>query len=249
MSDLAARIRALPAPRLLALDVDGTLAPIVEDPWAARVPPATLAAVEALAAAEGYVVALLSGRDAEGLARVAPLPNLWRGAEHGRIVLAPGEASRPERLTEEEQEALEEFAGEATATWVPQGARLEVKPAARAVHVRGLDEALGEALLDAAEELAVALGLHPRRGRAVLEAEARRGSKRAGLARLATVTKAASLVFAGDDLTDFEAIELAAAHGVGIFVESAERPEGPAGASGSVAGPAGMAALLEALLG
>ncbi len=249
MSDLATRIRALPAPRLLALDVDGTLAPIVDDPWAARVPPRTLAAVAALATAEGWVVALLSGRDAEGLARVAPLPGLWRGAEHGRVVLAPGEAPRPERLTDEESEALDELASTATARWVPKGARLEVKPAARAVHVRGLDEAVGEPILDAAEELAISLGLHPRRGRAVLEAEARRGSKRAGLARLATVTKAASLIFAGDDLTDFEAIELAAAHGVGIFVESAERPGGPEGASGSVAGPEGMAALLESLLG
>ena len=202
----------------------------------------------ALAAAEGYVVALLSGRDAEGLDRVAPLAGLWRGAEHGRIVLAPGEAPRPERLTDEEQEALDELGDAAATHWVPQGARLEVKPAARAVHVRGLDPAVGEPLLDAAEALSLSLGLHPRRGRAVLEAEARRGSKRAGLARLATLTGAASLIFAGDDLTDFEAIELAATHGVGIFVESAERPEGPEAASGRVAGPEGMAALLRALL-
>ncbi|MEM1416753.1 MAG: trehalose-phosphatase [Myxococcota bacterium] len=248
MSALADRIQALAAPRLLALDVDGTLAPIVDDPWAARVPPATLEAVCTLAGREGWVVALLSGRDAEGLDRVAPLTGVWRGAEHGRVIMAPGEGARPETLTDEEREALEELEAMATAEWVPKGARLERKPAARAVHVRGLDPALGEPMLDAAEALALSLGLHPRRGRAVLEAEARRGSKRAGLARLAQRTRAASLIFAGDDLTDFEAIELASAHGVGIFVRSPERPEGPA-ASAVVAGTEGMASLLLELAG
>jgi len=222
-------IAALPAPRLLALDVDGTLAPIVDDPAAARVPPETRALLAALADAEGVVLALVTGRDADSLEALCPLP-VWRAVEHGRVVLAPGARSSEVPLDPGLAAALEAFAADALARF--PAAHLETKPRSRAVHVRGLEG--GEAILAEAKELAERHGLHPRLGRAVLEAEAETGDKGTALATLAERTGAASLIYAGDDLTDLPAIAVAASRGVGLFVRSEERNEVPPETTGSL---------------
>ncbi|MDR2379851.1 MAG: hypothetical protein LBE08_01520 [Bifidobacteriaceae bacterium] len=59
---------------LVALDFDGTLAPLTADPQAARVLPASAVALRRLAALPGVVLALVSGRPAADLARLARPP-------------------------------------------------------------------------------------------------------------------------------------------------------------------------------
>lgn len=49
-------------PLLVALDFDGTLSPLVDDPMDARMLPAARTAVDALLAAPATIVALVSGR-------------------------------------------------------------------------------------------------------------------------------------------------------------------------------------------
>jgi trehalose 6-phosphate phosphatase len=244
----APRVNELARPVLLGLDVDGTLAPIVEDPEAASVTPSIREVLGRLVELEGLTVALITGRDAAALAYVAPLPaatvaRVWRGVEHGRVILAPGEDPEGASVTEEEAARLAAFEAEAESLR-GEGARLERKPASRAVHVRGLADAIGDPLLERAEAMARRHGLTPRRGRAVLEAEVRVGSKRAALEAIADRTDPRSVVFAGDDVTDFEAIAFAASRGLGAFVRSPERSEGPPEAQLVLDGPAAVDAWL-----
>lgn len=247
MSALVDRARELPRPLLVALDVDGTLAPIVDDPTAARVPSATVATLLALDARPDVVVALITGRDAVGLAAVAPgSAALWRAVEHGRVLVRPGVVGLPPDLDATQRTRLAAFAAEARGSWVPEGARLERKSGSWAVHVRELPADASEAILDAAAARATAIGLHPRRGRAVLEAEAKPGDKGEALERLMEVTGAASCVFAGDDLTDAPAITFAAERGLGLFVRSSERTQ-LAGANGLLEDPEDVARFLDGL--
>lgn len=226
--NLVERIVRLDRPLLLAFDVDGTLSRIVRDPDEARIPTTTLAVLESLSSARGVVVALVTGRDLDSLARMERLGSIWRAVEHGGVVLAPGEPMVERQLTDEQRYAIERFR-EWTAEAAPD-AFIEHKPQAIAVHVRGIaerDPERAERLLAEADALASGLGLHVRRGRAVREAEAVPNDKGAALAEILERSGAASVFFVGDDITDFPAIELAATRGVGAFVRSRERNESP----------------------
>jgi len=242
------RIAAGRRPLLVALDVDGTLAPIVTDPEAARVPPPTRRLLAALARIPGVHIALVTGRDAGSLSRVARVPGAFRAVEHGRVVLGPGERPRRGGLPVVDRARLVAFRAWAEAQ---PGADVETKPASVAVHVRRLarrDEGRARSVLASARREARRRRLTPRDGRWVVEAEVSPGDKAEALARLVTRVRARTVLYAGDDLTDVGAIRAAAARGAGVFVRSAERRRTPAGASASVDGPDGVVRLLEALL-
>lgn len=224
----------LPRPLLVALDVDGVLAPIVNDPWKARVAPETQATLRTLLAHRDYRVALITGRAADSLALVIDLPEAFRAVEHGRRIAPPGEDFPPYAPSEAQQEALDRFWAWAQEKQ-PLGVLVERKPAAAAIHVRELaakDEAAATALLAEAATLGRSLGLHLREGRALCEVEIEVGEKRKALDEIFARSEARSLIFIGDDLTDFPAIERAVdLGGLGIFVRSTERPQGPEKAS------------------
>lgn len=250
---LCARILRLPRPLLLAFDVDGTLSPIVDDPERARVPTAVGSALRRIVRASGVEVALVTGRDGAALSRMVRVPGAYRGVEHGRRVLRPGERLRAPAPTAAQRTALSRFEAWAQREAVPKGAELEVKRGSRGLHVRKLGRdapALAEQLLKAAAQVAEDCGLHARRGRAVLEAEIEAADKGRALRQIHTATDARSVVFAGDDLTDLPAIAFAVeAGGVGLFVRSPERPEAPAGVevTATLDGPAAVASLVQAI--
>ena len=218
----------LERPLLVALDVDGTISPIVRDPDLARIPVATLSILEVLARAPRVELALITGRALSSLGRMEQLEGIWRAVEHGGLVVGPGQAPAPRALAPERREALGRFQH-----WVEtraQDAFIEYKPQAIAVHVRKIaseDPARAAELLGEAEELAQNLGLHVRRGKALREAEAVHHDKGSALAEIFERSGASSVFFAGDDLTDFPAIEFAALHGVGAFVCSDEQRGAP----------------------
>jgi trehalose 6-phosphate phosphatase len=243
---------ALPRPLLVALDVDGTLAPIVEDPAAARVPVGTQQLLRGLCGSPGVIVALVTGRDATQLARMIRLPAAYRALSHGRRLVAPGEAVPALGETPDERRALDGFAKWARSYAVPRGARVEDKRGARAVHVRDLaarDAVAAEGMLEQARREARRRHLHPRDGRQVVEAEIDAGDKGDALAEIAKRTDSVGVVYAGDDLTDLPAIRRAVAlGGVGVFVRSKERRRAPHGATLVVDGPNGVALFLAALL-
>ena len=82
MSDveaLVATLAALERPLLLALDVDGTLSPIVRNPDLAKIPASTLSTLAFLARAPMVEVAIITGRDLQSLSRMEQLDGVWRG--------------------------------------------------------------------------------------------------------------------------------------------------------------------------
>ena len=211
------------------VDVDGTLSPIVRNPDLAEIPEHTLQVLDRLSEVPRVFVALVTGRDLDSLSRMEQLRGIWRGVEHGGVVLGPGERIAERDLSEPQRQALARF-GE----WARNHASdafIEVKPQAVAVHVRGIAETNPERaklLLTEADVLAESLGLHVRRGKALREAEAVPHDKGSAVSEILRRTGAASVFFAGVDVTDFPAIELAAAQGVGVFVRSDERRDDPA---------------------
>lgn len=223
-NELAQRVASLRKPLLIALDVDGTLAPIVDDPSAAVIPETTLDNLEHLAALSDVRVALISGRDFASLAKLAPSPNVWRAVEHGAAIFPPGDTEETHDWSRERTAAFAEF--EVWASGIADAAYVEVKPRSVAIHVRQLqktDPDRATSILEGAEAKAKELGLHRRRGRAVLEAAIVDSDKASALAEIATRTGAHSVFYAGDDLTDFPAIAYATDLGLGVFVQSSER--------------------------
>lgn len=222
IESLLEELLSLERPLLLALDVDGTIVPIVADPELARIPEETLSTLAALAAAPMVELALITGRDFESLRRMERLEGVWRAVEHGGLVLAPGEAPTERALSPDQRDALDRFE-----EWVDAHAGdafIEYKPHAIAVHVRGIEDPhRAERLLREADELAQSLGLHVRRGKALREAEAIRYDKGNALREIFDRSGANAVFFAGDDLTDLSAIEFAALHGIGAFVHSDEQ--------------------------
>ncbi len=253
MSRVAALLEdlvSLARPLLLAFDVDGTLSPIVRNPDLARIPKATLSTLQALQRIPSLEIALLTGRDFESLRRMEQLDGVWRAVEHGGVVLAPGQVPEGAALTPSQQRALERF-GE----WVRQNASdafVEYKPQAIAVHVRGIAERDPERaveLMEEADSLARALGLHVRRGKALREAEAVPHDKGRALREITKRTGAESVFFAGDDLTDFPAIDFASTRGIGAFVRSDERRGTPSASAVVLDSVEELASLLSKLLG
>jgi trehalose-phosphatase len=250
--DIARAAGELGRPLLVAFDVDGTLAPIVSEPASARVPAATRALLLSLAQVPGVHVALVTGRDLGGLVTVAGSLPVWRAVSHGRVVLSPTDTAAAERPPTAAMERLEGFRAWAQDHAVPEGAVLEDKDGAVAVHVRELAQSeppRAEALLERARASAERLGLHVRLGRAVCEAEVAAGDKGTALRQLITATRARGVVYAGDDLTDLPAIAVAVDRGgMGLFVTSAERPA-PDCATAVLEGTGAVHVLLAALVG
>src|SRR5687768_11691276 len=83
------RARLAGTPLVVMLDVDGTLAPIVEMFDQATVPPETQRAVAKLVAEPGVHVALVSGRSAAVARRMVGVENLWVAGNHGFEIEGP----------------------------------------------------------------------------------------------------------------------------------------------------------------
>lgn len=246
---LVETLLTLERPLLLALDVDGTLSPIVRDPDRAEIPASTLSTLASLAKVPMVEVAIVTGRDIGSLSRMEQLEGVWRAVEHGALVLAPGQVPSRRELTSAQHEALSRFR-----QWVEAHAGdafIEYKPQAIALHVRGIaedDPARAERLLAEADELAQDLGLHVRRGKALREAEAVVHDKGAALREVFERSGARSVFFAGDDLTDFPAIDFASAHGASAFVSSKEQRGMPSSPATLLQSVDQVAALLSQLL-
>jgi len=239
---------------LLALDFDGSLAPIVDDPAAARILPAARAALSRLVPLLGRV-AVVSGRPAAFLAANVGVDGVtyagiyglerWEGAVgDGRVV--------PDSSIAVWAPVIEQVAAEADSA-LP-GLLVERKGAvAVTLHWRTAPER-GDAAAAWAADAADRCGLHLLPGR--MAAELRppvpvdKGTTVAALAQ-----GMAAAAFAGDDAGDlpaFAALHDHAANGglttaVSIGVQSAESPPGIADLDVVVDGPVGLAALLTQL--
>jgi len=235
---------------LIALDIDGVLAPIVKQPGRARIPKKTRDALRRLAAIPGVELAFITGRDAGSAEKMlGDLPG-WRAVGHGLVVYRGGQPVPSPEVSGAEAAALDDFRG-----WVgdnlPAGVRVEHKPTSTALHFRELDARSPQEaglLFDRARQAASQhASLTVRDGRQVLEVGVL-GHKDRALLHIANATGAEAVAFAGDDVTDEPAIAAAARRGgVGLFVRSREKPGTPAGATGTLAGTRGVERWLSAL--
>lgn len=198
---------------MVLLDVDGTLAPIAPRPEDASVPAATRDAVRALAGGRDTHVALVSGRGAEDARRLVGVDGVWAIGNHGLETIDPdGTLSIDERVAAWEG-ALQSVraSAEAAAASLP-GTRVEDKGATLSVHYRLADAAGVPRLERAVAAAAERAGLRVTRGRKVIEVRpplaVDKGTAVLALARrLGATERSASILFAGDDTTDEDAME------------------------------------------
>jgi len=251
-----------PARAVIALDFDGTLAPIVANPERAYAHPGAVDALARLAPRVAAVV-VLTGRPAEvavrlgGFAGAADLDRLIVLGHYGleRWDAATGALSAPE-----EHPGVAALRPQLAELRLPEGARIEDKGHALAVHTRrAADPDAALARLDAPlRALAAQHGLAVEPGRMVLELRPPGMDKGVALTALLRELEAGSVLFAGDDLGDlagYAAVEaLRADAGLpGLLVCSAPATgEPPVAALADradlvVPGPDGVVALLTAL--
>jgi trehalose 6-phosphate phosphatase len=223
-------------PLLIASDYDGVLSPLVGDPSAAVPEPGVADALARLAGVPGVTVALVSGRGVADLQAVSGFsgPFRWIGS-HGEEFDGPVPAELAER-----RDALADLLRPVVAA-VP-GARLEIKPASVAVHVRQVaDRRAATVLLDRAATLVdSSLTLKP--GKEVLEITLTNADKGTALRRLVTELGAAAAMYLGDDVTDEDGFRALDPDGLTVKIG-----EGATDARYRVADPAGALALLERL--
>jgi len=243
---------------LVALDFDGVLAPLIEDPAQSRPIPEAARALTRLASAPGVQLALVSGRPAQDLGALAdPPPGTWLVGSHGAQTAEVTEADTvellPFELTPEQRDlldrvsaALEKIAAE------PEfdGAWVEHKPAAAALHTRPVADA------QAAERaLAFALagpgswpGTYAQPGNQVVEIPVVQATKGAAVAtlrhrmRTELTGRPVAVFFAGDDVTDETVLSTLGEGDLGVKVGTA-----PSAAHVRVADEDAIAALLHDL--
>ncbi len=237
-ADLAAALAALAArrPILVASDYDGVLAPLADVPSEASPEPGTAEVLGRLSAVPGVTVALVSGRGLADLRSTSGFSGdlRWIGS-HGAEFdgpLAGDLAGRRDELVARLEPLV---------TGTP-GARLEIKPASVAVHVRLVaDRPAAAALLEAARA-AVDPSLTMKPGKDVFEVAVTDADKGSAVRRLAAEIGAQGVVYLGDDVTDEDVFRVLGADDVGVKVGAGETA-----AAHRVADPVAVRVLLEQL--
>ncbi len=249
-----------PKATLVAVDFDGTLAPITDDPEQAYADPDAVAALGRLGSLVARIV-VITGRPARTaiqLGRFDQTPGLDRLVVLGQYGVERWDASTGEYVIPPAPPAIAAVADEIPGLLAElglTGVRLENKGRAIGVHTRELRDPanafrrLERPLADLAERH----GLHLEPGKSVLEIRALGMDKGEALRDIVVETGARQVIFAGDDLGDlpaFRAVEQLRAEGIdGLLICSASHEEDAlAGLSDVVLdGPAGVAVWLTAL--
>lgn len=211
----ALRTRIAPNGRLLLLfDYDGTLAPLVDDPAAARLPDADRPLLARLAAAPGAIVTVISGRALADVAARVALPGVIYAGNHGLEIAGPGVAFRhPD--AEHIRPVLQRLAQRLRAgLGLLPGVLLEDKGLSLSLHHRRLrpaDRPALQALVRALRQGPEAAAVEWKRGRQVWEVLPRAAWDKGRAAQyIAARTGATLAVAVGDDRTDedmFRAID------------------------------------------
>lgn len=226
-SDLDAALSAFcaddGAALLVALDFDGVLSPLVDDPTTSCMLPATRRAVDRLGtlvhdgdAAARARLAFVSGRDLADLtARAEPPVGAYvvgsHGAETGHATTA-GTDTVPLELTSEQRETLAGLTAALDAVVVGRdGAWVQRKPSAAVLHTRQAGPVDTGAAIAGADAAAARYGLDAMHGKDVVEIAVLHTSKGQALTRLRDVvaaelgTTSVRVLYAGDDTTDEKA--------------------------------------------
>ncbi len=231
------------------LDFDGTLSPIVPVPDDAAPAPGAREALERLSAL--CPVAIISGRDLPDVRRRVGVEGIWCAGSHGFQLAGPqgetheyeGASAATEALDEAERELRERLEG-------IEGAIVERKKYSVTSHYRMVDPDRAQEVIDAVADVAAR---HPqlRPTKARMAAELVPNLKwdkgfalRWLLSQLAPPDTRLTPVYAGDDLTDEDALEAIRDVGIGIVVRSTEHGDRPTAAHVAVDSPAELCEVL-----
>jgi trehalose 6-phosphate phosphatase len=249
-----------PAHSAVLLDIDGTLAQIVEHAHDAHVPEQTRQLVKRVANRYGLVAAVSGRRASEARAMVSVGTISYLGSHGAELLRAGWTEPVLDDAVEEWAQRVQEFGREVDSADLRRlRVRIEDKGAIVAFHWRGApDEDAARSLIDAIAAHAEAAGLRAHWGRKVLEIRPPvKIDKGLGIRRLLEDANVDAALFVGDDLTDLDAFrtlgELAQQgrlkRAICVGVRS---DEGPAEIEGEadfvVDGTAGVRDLLELLI-
>jgi trehalose 6-phosphate phosphatase len=233
---------------LVALDFDGTLSDLVDDPMSARMHPVARAAVDALLDAPETIVAFVSGRSLSDLRIIAEHSDDSRvllAGSHGAEFWIPGDGAIEPVEADEDialRDRLRAHAEEATGRL--EGVWIEPKTFGLGVHTRRADAATAAEANAVVDAIVRAEAPHWRRrtGHNIVEYAFRHEGKDSAVAYLRERVGATAVVFAGDDVTDEDALRSLGTDDLGVRVGTP-----PSAASVFVADIEELAALLEEL--
>ncbi len=229
-------------PRLLvACDYDGTLAPIVADPWSAHPLPEAVIALRSLACLPDTTAAVISGRGLRDLAVLSRLPaEVHLVGSHGSefdigFVHALAQPARALHLRV--VRTLSELADGTP------GVVMEIKPASVALHLRQADPGAADRMLAHVRSGPCTWdGVQVTEGNAVVELSVIQTDKGQALEMLRHQYGATAAVYLGDDVSDEKAHARLSGPDLGIRVGS-----GATLAGYRVAGPTEAAVVLSLL--
>jgi len=235
-AELGARLS--PSPLLIALDIDGTIAPIAPTPDKAAVPDETRETLERLTRLPNVHVAFVTGRAAADGRRLVGVPKSWTIGNHGlelidsrgelRVDPAAGEfATLLERAVRLLHEPLRRY----------EGVFIEDKRWTLSIHFRLAPESDVPNVERVVAEVARELGLHLLEGKKILELRPPLAiNKGTALVELATRLGVfqegilrGSILYVGDDRTDedaFLALPRPPANAITLHVGKSSLPEG-----------------------
>ena len=216
-------------PRLvIALDFDGTASPLVAEPMAARALPEVKAQLDRLAALPDTFIAYVSGRSMNDLQEITE-----HGADslialagsHGAQYWFPGvgDADAPGSAAEDgSREEL--WAAAQSIVDRHENVRLEPKTYGMAIHTRLAAPDVEAAAFAEIDALAAERFPHWRRraGHRVLEFSSRAEGKDAAMNALRDHFDATGILFAGDDVTDEDAMRVLQPSDLGVRVGPGE---------------------------
>lgn len=240
---------------LLALDFDGTIAPLVRKPEEAQMLPAARPALERLLNRADTDVAFISGRALADLRARCSFDNAFYAGNHGIEIGGPGvHHVRPEAL--EHRPAVRKFAEQLQRELARfKGVTLEDKDLTLSVHYREVDDEHQQQEIVACVEQLFAdsntEGLKLTYGKRVVEVRPSVNWDK-GKALLYVIDcierdRGVDLfpIFAGDDVTDEDGFRVLQGYGAGVLV--ARDPARETAATSYVCSIEEMIALLEAL--
>ena len=226
------------SPLLVALDIDGTIAPIAPTPEQAAVPPATRQTLERLTRLPNVNVAFVTGRAAADGRRLVAVPDSWTIGNHGIEVVDPGGALRVNAAAEAYAPAVArsvELLRERVGGF--RGVLVEDKTWTVSVHVRLAEPEVVPNVEREVELIGRELGLRELRGKKIFELRPpiaiHKGIALLELAATLGVFRGdvmtGSLLYAGDDRTDedaFHVLPSPPARAVTVHVGTAVLPDG-----------------------
>jgi trehalose 6-phosphate phosphatase len=210
---------------LVALDFDGTVSPLVDEPMSARMLPPARAALDALAALPDTTVALVSGRtvaDLKVISEYDPSSALLLAGSHGAELWDP-ESDSPSGADDQTGDATlrdELIAAAEEAVDGLEGAWIERKAFGLGLHTRTASADDAAVAVERVGALVAERAPQWRRrdGRDILEFAFRHEGKDSAVAALRSRVGASAVLFAGDDVTDEDAIASLGPDDLGVRV-------------------------------